>query len=77
MEQRCAVLAVPCGFSPVPAISCLNVTNMVNIPRLRTAEEAELRSLRATPLCHRNRSEVDEDMKITWVTVAGDSGITY
>jgi hypothetical protein len=30
--------------------SCLNVINMVDLPMLRTAEEAEQRYLRATPL---------------------------
>jgi hypothetical protein len=50
VAQRSAVSAVLCGFSPVPAISCLNVTIMVDVPMLRTAEEAGLRYLRATPL---------------------------
>ncbi len=47
--QRCALLALLCGFWCGDRLSCLNVINMVDAPILRTAEEAEQRYLRATP----------------------------
>ena len=50
VAQSCALLALLCGFWWAGHDSCLNVINMVDVPMLRTAEEAEQRYLRATPL---------------------------
>ena len=50
VAQRCALLALLCGSWCAGHVSCLNVINMVDVPMLRTAEEAAQRYLRATPL---------------------------
>jgi hypothetical protein len=51
VTQRCASFALLCGsctaFRLLCGLACMHANDLVTVPRLRTAEEAEVRCLRA------------------------------